>query len=350
MSKMSEKYDIYCGIDIGKSSNYVVALESVGEKRILSHSLCQNESEIRQVFENLLKRGKTLVTVDQYGSIGKFVVAIAHDMNLDVAHISPRSFRKIAETYDESKTDALDAYIIADVSRSTPRLISPLGNHSEVLEEIKVLISARDDIVKERTAHYNRLHDLLCQVCPALEMLFYKEKLHADLPLRLLKRYGGPCGFRRSGKVRVSKWASNLKYHSARGPHTVEEIFLALSTMTVTLPASEVIESQIKRIASRTLELEADEKEIGNMIDRRTKHIPEIAILKSMPGIGDVYSAVIATEIADIDRFKSSSHLASYGGVAPVRHESGNIKKSKRRKGGNRRLKNALIRSADIAR
>ena len=69
-----------------------------------------------------------------------------------------------------------------------------------------------------------------------------------------------------------------------------------------------------------------------------------------MSGIGDVYAAVIAVEIGDISRFPDASHLASYGGVAPVREESGtSVRRSKKRKGGNRRLKNALIQSAQSA-
>jgi len=351
MDKARMDYDVYCGVDVGKSTNYFVALKDIGEDRILSRSILQDESEIRNVLAEVASHGKTLVTVDQYGCIGRLVVAVARDMGLDIAHISPRAFKRIAETYDESKTDALDGYIIADVSRSTPRLISLIGNRQEILEEIRVIISARDDIVKERTVYYNRLHDLINQVCPPLEALFDKEKLHADLPLRLFERYGGPCGFRRSGKLRVSRWAGGLKYHSTRGPQMVEEVFSALNSLTVLMPATMIIEEQIRRIASRILGLEEEEKQLNHMLSERAVHIPEITILKSMPGIGKVYSATIACEIADIGRFKNSSHLASYGGVAPAKHESGtSTKRDRKRKGGNRRLKNALIRSADLAR
>ena len=45
-----------------------------------------------------------------------------------------------------------------------------------------------------------------------------------------------------------------------------------------------------------------------------------------------------------------ASHLASYGGVAPAKRESGTtMSKTRGRRGGNRRLKNALIQSAQRA-
>ena len=60
--------------------------------------------------------------------------------------------------------------------------------------------------------------------------------------------------------------------------------------------------------------------------------------------------ATIAAEIADVSRFGDAAHLASYAGVAPVRETSGSsVDKKKKRKGGNRRLKNAVIRSAHCA-
>lgn len=70
----------------------------------------------------------------------------------------------------------------------------------------------------------------------------------------------------------------------------------------------------------------------------------------SIPGIGPVYGATIAAEIGDISRFPDANHLASYGGIAPVREESGtSVSRNKKRKNGNRRLKNALIQSAQRA-
>ena len=52
-------------------------------------------------------------------------------------------------------------------------------------------------------------------------------------------------------------------------------------------------------------------------------------------------------EIGDIGRFRDSNHLASYAGVAPRKEESGtSVHKRRKRKGGNRRLKNALMQSS----
>jgi transposase len=69
-----------------------------------------------------------------------------------------------------------------------------------------------------------------------------------------------------------------------------------------------------------------------------------------VPGIGAVYGATIAAEVGDVSRFDGPGRLASYAGVAPVREESGiSVSRRRRRKGGNRRLKNAVIRSSECS-
>ncbi len=343
-------YDVFCGIDVGKASHYIVMLDRDGDDFLLSGPVAQDEAAIREALASARSSGeRMLVTVDQNGGFGSLVVAVAKDMGLDIAHLPPRRFNQVAQAYGEDKTDANDAFVIADVSRSAPRHIELIGERSEATARIKVLASCRDDIVGERTRCYNRLHDLLHRICPALDEVLSKQKLHNELEIRLVARYGGPQGLKRAGKTRAARWAGGLKYCKTRGPKLVDTVFDALAGQTVSLPATSVIEARIKRIAERVIELEAEERELDAELERLSEQLIEVRLLKSIPGIGRVFGATIAAEIGDIDRFVNAHHLASYAGVAPVKRESGTIKKSRRRKGGNRRLKNALVQSATIA-
>lgn len=343
-------YGVFCGIDVGKTGHYMVVLDHDGDKPLLSGSVAQDEAAIREALTKAGDiEGRMLVTVDQYGSFGSLTVAVAKDMGLDVAHLSPRKFKQVAEIYGEDKTDAKDAFIIADASRSMPRHIELVGERPEIMAEIKVLTSCRDDTVRERTRCYNRLHDLLHRACPALDKVLSKQKLHNGLEICLVEHYGGPQGLKRAGKTRVAKWAGSLKYCKTRGPKLAETVFEALSKQTVTLPATTVIEAQAKKVAKRIIELEVEEKELDAELERLSEQMVEVEILRSIPGVGRVFGATIAAEIGDINRFADAHHLASYAGVAPVKKESSTIKKSRKRKGGNRRLKNVFVQSAVIA-
>jgi transposase len=343
-------YDIYCGVDVGKWKHYMVALDTQGEKRFLSRWVDQTEAAIRQALGEVSACGNVLVTVDQTGNIGRLVVAVAQSMGIDVAHLPPQSFHKVSELYGEDKTDAKDAYIIADTSRAMPRLIEYVGAREDAKEELQFLLARHDDITHEGTALYNRTHDLLLQICPPLEVLFSKEELHNNLTLHLLAHYGGPDGFKRAGKSRVSTWAGQLKYQKVRGPKKVEALFCALSTLTLHFAGTAIAEQHIKKMATQLLEIAAEKKELERQIAERAALLPEVSYLMSMPGTGIIYGTTIVVEIEDIGNFKSPNHLASYGGVTPKREISGtSVNRNKKAKGGNRRLKNALVRSAGIA-
>ena len=47
-------------------------------------------------------------------------------------------------------------------------------------------------------------------------------------------------------------------------------------------------------------------------------------LLRSIPGIGGVAACGILCELGDLRRFNSVKHLASYVGLAPGMHQSGN--------------------------
>ena len=297
------KYRVFCGIDVGKTRHYAVVLDRDGDDPLAQGPVAQDEAELRSLFAGLGPMGPALVVVDQFASFGALAVEVARGEGLDVAHISPRRFAQVAETYGEDKSDAKDAFIIADAARSQPRSIDPVPLRSEAAAEIKALSVARDAAVRERTRMYNRVHDMIGRVCPALEQVFSKERLHNDLEIRLVAKYGGPAGFRRAGLAGASRWAASLRYHGRTGPQKVAEVFEAMGRQGVEMPAAEVIEAQIRRCAGRIVELEAEEAEISAEIARLSPLLPEVAVLKSIPGIGDVYAAVIAVEVGDVSRF-----------------------------------------------
>ena len=133
-------YAVICGIDVGKSEHFAVALDQTCEpdRPLIRRAVSQDEDAIRLLLAECGTHGRTLVVVDQYDAFGALVVAIARDEGMDVAHISPARFQKVAETWGEDKTDARDAMIIADAARSTPRNVDPVPERSEAVARVRV--------------------------------------------------------------------------------------------------------------------------------------------------------------------------------------------------------------------
>ena len=72
-----DAYEVFCGIDVGKTSNYAVVLDRFGDAPLIRRSLAQDEAEIRSLLAEVSALGRPLVTVDQFGTFGRLVVAVA---------------------------------------------------------------------------------------------------------------------------------------------------------------------------------------------------------------------------------------------------------------------------------
>lgn len=102
--KEALKYQVFCGVDVGKATNYVVALGRDDDERLVSRAVEQTETDMRAALAEATSHGVTLLVVDQPGSFGRLTVAVARDMGIDVAQIPPKRFRQVAETARGSPT------------------------------------------------------------------------------------------------------------------------------------------------------------------------------------------------------------------------------------------------------
>jgi transposase len=59
-------------------------------------------------------------------------------------------------------------------------------------------------------------------------------------------------------------------------------------------------------------------------------------------GIGDIGAATILSIVGDVSRFRSAGHFAAYNGTAPIEASSGDIRRHRLNRGGNRQLNSTL--------
>lgn len=110
---------------------------------------------------------------------------------------------------------------------------------------------------------------------------------------------------------------------------------------------------QTKRSVRAHLELldqvEAQIKSCDKQIKAVVAETPEIKLLKTMPGVGDILAVVIAMEVGDVSRFPRAQNLASYAGTVPRIKDSGGRRYYGRvRPDVNRYLKLALVEAANV--
>jgi transposase len=344
---MTTEYTVFCGLDVGKEAHHACALDPDG-RRLFDAPLPQDEGRLRDLFDRLAQRGPVLVVVDQPNTIGALPIAVARAMGLDVAYLPGLAMRRIADLHPgTAKTDARDAYVIADAARVMPHTLRRVDVGEEALTELNVLVGFDDDLAAEATRLVNRLRGLLTQVHPALERVL-GPRIHTKAVMALLSRYGGPTGLRKAGRGRLL--ATARKANARGAADLVDHLLAALDEQTVVVPGTTAAETVVPRLAASLRDTLDQRAVIAAQVEQVLDAHPLAAVLTSMPGVGVRTAARILLEVGDASSFPTAGHLAAYAGLAPVTRRSGiSIRGEHPPRSGNKQLKRVLFLSAFAA-
>lgn len=117
-----ESIDIF----IGKGEHHAVAVDRAG-KKLFDKALPNDELRLREILASLNKHGSILLVVDQPATIGALPVAVAQAAGVTVGYLPGLAMRRIADLHPgEAKTDARDAFIIAEAAKTMPHTLPVL--------------------------------------------------------------------------------------------------------------------------------------------------------------------------------------------------------------------------------
>jgi hypothetical protein len=138
---------VFLGLDVGKGDHHAHGLTPPG-KTAHDKRLPNSEPKLRALFDKLIaKFGTVLVIVDQIANIGALPVAVARDVGCEVAYLPGLSMRRAADLYPgEAKTDARDAFVIADTARTMPHTLRSIEVTDETSAELAMLVGFDDDL------------------------------------------------------------------------------------------------------------------------------------------------------------------------------------------------------------
>ena len=341
---MGPEYAVFLGLDVGKGEHHACALDPSG-KKLHDKPLPNDEQRLRALFTQLSRRGRVLVVVDQPASIGALPVAVARAEGCQVAYLPGLTMRRLADVHPgNAKTDARDAFVIADAARTLPHTLRRVDTGQETLAELEVLVGFDDDLAGEATRLVNRIRGLLVTIHPALEKAI-GPRLHHPAALELLITYGGPDGLHAATAEELLATARPLAPRMAG--RLVEAVKAALDAQTVIVPGTAAASTVLPHLARSLRSVHDQRKQVAIQVEEILDAHPLAKVLISMPGLGIRTSARILLEIGDISAFATPGHLAAYAGLAPVTRRSGSsIKGEHPPKGGNKALKRAMFLAA----
>lgn len=256
----------YLGIDYHKKDSFVTALDESGKKIFHGRILSDTDS-----FKSLIKSlPGPFTAVIEASRTWQVMYEILEELKVPTQVAHPMRVRAIAEA--QIKTDARDSYILAYLLKAD--LIPKIHVPEKKTRLLRLLVRQRLYLVQNRTRLKNRIHYLL-------DRNRIPNPGFTDL-------FGG----------------QGLKY-----------------IKTAILPDTEKL--CLERMLSYLDYLKIQIKELDGVIQKEATSVPETKLLQSLPGVGEVFSVLIALEIDSIGRFQDAAHLASYAGLAPRTYASG---------------------------
>jgi len=268
--------NIYAGIDVHKKSWKV----SIYSDHLYHKSFTQppNPKLLHQYLVRNFPNG-TYYTVYEAGFCGFWIHFNLESLGINSLVVNPADV-PTTDWEKKYKSDKIDSHKLAKQLRNGD--LNAIFIHKENHLEDRYLVRTRRTISKELTRYKNRIKS---------QLLFWGITIPPEFDR---------VNFRWSN--RFITWLEDIELSS----HTGTESFKFL------LNHFKKLRQDLLHITRKIYELSATE-----YYQNRVK------LLTSIPGIAVITAMTILTEINDINRFKNLDKLASYVGITPSNHSSG---------------------------
>ena len=142
----------WAGVDVGKEFHWAHVLDASG-RELLSRKVENDEADLSTLIDEALSLAEEVIwAVDQPGGSAALLLALLWERNQRVLYIPGFTVDRSRDAYrGESKTDARDAYVIADQARMRPDL-GELRVGEQEIAELQLLLARRRDLLSPTRA------------------------------------------------------------------------------------------------------------------------------------------------------------------------------------------------------
>ena len=248
-----------------------------------------------------------------------------------------------------AKSDASDAYLLADLLRTDGHRWRELSPQSDSIRALRVLVRSRDDLVATRVALGNQLRSTLEAFWPGAACIF--ADITSPIALAFLKRYPSSASASRLSEAVLGRFCRGQHYSGRRSPaQLLARLHSAAPSLAATI-TNEAAAQVVRSIVHVLHPLVEQIAELTRRIERFVESLPDGQIIMSFPRAGRICAAQILAELGDVrERFPNLDQLAAEAGAVPVTYQSGKTRSVAFRWACNHRLRQAITCMADNSR
>jgi transposase len=339
---------LFAGVDWASKTHMVCVIDETG-KITQRFEIANTGKTFTGLVKRLVKLTVQGVAIERCD--GPLVEAFL-DAGLPVYVITPRQVKGLRSRYSGSgaKSDAGDAYLLADVLRTDGHRLTALSQDSDATRVLRQLGRTRKQLVEARVGMLNQLRALLELAFPAAIGLF--NRLDSDVAGAFLRRYPTQHA---AATLTQARFAAFLRRIAYCGRKPVDELFARIHDAPEAALSAAVADGYAVSILALLRAIghtRREERELQAEIVERLDAHADAHIFTSLPRAGTgVRAAALLAEIGDVrSRFPDEESLAALAGVAPVTRASGKIHSVGFRWAADKKLRNAIIDFADDSR
>ena len=337
----------FVGLDWASQTHAVCVIDTRGSV-VLDFEVNHDAAGLGELCRRLKAAHVTAVAIERPSGL---VVDALLEAGFQVVPIHPNVVKATRPRYRShgGKSDASDAYLLADLLRTDGHRFKPLTAECDEIRALRALVRGRDDLVATRVQLANQLRSLLESFWPGAAEVF--ADVDSPIGLAFIERYPTPKAASRLGPKRMACFCAQHAYSGRRPPEQLLERLhrapaVALGEME--MKAKGELALSMARVLARVVE---QIRLLTSRIEHAVQASDDGRILMSFPRAGKICAAQILSELGSVrERFDDVERLAAEAGVTPVTYESGKSKVVAFRWACNHRLRVALTCMADNSR
>ena len=329
----------YVGIDISKYKHDFCIISNTGEV-IVENSSFENSKKGFQYFLDQLKpynNSQIRIAFEATGHYSLNLELFLTNQDYSFMKMNPlvvHQFLK-ARSLRRTKTDKADSLTIANYLMSIP--YKPNSRLLYNIYSLKSLCRTREQLIKERSKFEVLLTNELDKSFPELKS-FFKDRVSTTL-LYILEKYKNTSHIALMKDYDSLRCISHGKFTYAKFAQLKE---LAKNSVGYHDDNTDLlISSYISIINNFNDKIDPIDKQISTIIKELNPR------MLTIPGLGEISSAIIISEYGDITNFSSPNKMLAFAGLEPSIIESGTLQSNgKMVKHGSGHLRYAIMNIA----
>lgn len=317
------------GIDVSRGKSNCALLHD--HTVIKEFQIIHNKSGLAKLKSIITSDLPVMAVFETTGIYSRVLTRFFSEEGMNYLEINPLESSIRMAGLRKQKTDRSDAVKLALLGIDQKSLIHGRRPYSRPYEQLHLMAHRYLEITKERSRIINHLHAALDQTFPELNDIF--NPIRSVLGLTFVSLFPHPdflTGYIPGTMAKQIIGLVSPKIHSDLIVRRCNEVWQAGQLSYPAQPANSFLTNQIHSYCEEIQRYNQAHDLLKRQLITYAKTFPEFKLIASIPGAGEISTALLLGFTGKIARFPSYKQLNAYVGIDLRRTQSGGLKEADR--------------------